>query len=108
MNNQNAQEGKTLGIVSYLTFIGLLIAASMNLEKKNPYVFFHIRQMLGLIIMLIFANICERFVNSYFGTALWIIVFLSWAYCLVFAIMGQAKLLPVLGKYFQDWFKKLN
>ncbi|RNC87303.1 MAG: hypothetical protein ED556_07760 [Winogradskyella sp.] len=108
MTRNAAKEGKTLGIVSYLTFIGLLVAITMNLEKKNPYIFFHARQMLGLILMLIFSNLCERYVNTWVGTGLWIITFASWIYCLVFSFKGEARLLPYLGDYFQDWFKNLK
>ena len=108
MEQHTVKEGKTLGIVSYLTFIGLLIAIALNIEKKNAYIFFHVRQMLGLILMLIFSNICERYVNSWFGTALWIITFLSWVYCLIYSIKGEAKLLPFLGQHFQNWFKNLK
>lgn len=108
MDKEAIKEGKTMGIVSYLTFIGLLVAVSMNMEKRNPYVFFHVRQMLGLIIMIIFSNVCERYVNSTFGTVLWFVTFIAWFYSLVFAIKGEAKLLPVLGHYFQDWFKNLK
>ena len=54
MNQNEITEGKTLAVVSYFTFIGLIIAMIMNLEKKNAFVHFHCRQMLGLILMLIF------------------------------------------------------
>ena len=45
------KEGKTLAVVCYFTFIGLLIGITMNMEKRNEFVFFHARQMIGLLIM---------------------------------------------------------
>ena len=108
MAQQEIEQGKLMATISYITPIGLLIAITMNLEKRNPYVFFHARQMIGLIIMVGFSNLCEKYVNSWFGTALWFVTFIAWLYCLFFAIKGEYKLLPVLGKYFQDWFRNLK
>ena len=51
MKQPEIKDGKTLATVAYITPLGLLIAISLNLEKKNPYIFFHARQMIGLIIM---------------------------------------------------------
>lgn len=111
MNNpkdNNIETGKVLAVLSYITPIGLIIAITMNLEKRNPYVFFHARQMIGLILMVAFSNICEKHINSWFGTGLWLITFLFWLYSLFFAIKGEYKLVPFLGKYFQIWFGKLK
>lgn len=102
------KEGKTLAIISYLTFIGLIIAIIMNLEKRNPFTLFHIRQMLGLMIMLIFSNLVEQYVNSLLGTAFWIITFACWLFALFYAIKEEYKLIPVLGEKFQEWFKNIN
>lgn len=108
MNEQTIEEGKTLAIVSYFTFVGLIIAIIMNLEKKNSFTAFHIRQMLGLIIMLIFSNLVEKYVNSWLGTAFWVITFVSWLYSLYWVLKGKDELVPGLGPIFQDWFKNLN
>lgn len=108
MKNPTISAGKTLAIICYLTFIGLIIAIIMNLEKRNAFVFFHIRQMLGLILLLIFSNLVERYVNSLLGTAFWIITFSGWVIALISAINGQYKPLPVFGEKFQEWFKNIN
>ncbi|MCK7591104.1 hypothetical protein M0G43_11005 [Subsaxibacter sp. CAU 1640] len=108
MNQQTVEEGKTWAIVSYFTFIGLIIAVVMNLEKKNPFTFFHIRQMLGLILLLIFSNLVEKYVNSWLGTAFWAVTFVSWLYGVIIASQGKAEPIPVLGPLFQDWFKNLK
>lgn len=42
-SEETIKQGKTLAIVSYFTFIGVLIALILNLEKKNPFTAFHIR-----------------------------------------------------------------
>jgi len=48
---ENTNSGKTIAIISYLTFIGLIIAFVMNNEKKEPFASFHIRQSLGLALL---------------------------------------------------------
>ena len=108
MDKQTIEDGKTLAIVSYFTFIGLIIAIIMNLEKKNPFTTFHIRQMLGLIIMLIFSNVVEKYVNSWLGTAFWGFTFISWLYGMYWASRGKNEPIPILGPMFQDWFRNIN
>lgn len=108
MDQHTIEEGKTLGILSYATFIGVLIAIFLNLEKKNPFTNFHIRQMIGLIMMLIISNVIERYVNSIFGTVLWGVTFISWLYCIIYAIKGEVKLIPFIGIKFQQWFSNLG
>ena len=108
MTEDNIQEGRTWAIVSYFTFVGLIIAIIMNLEKKNAFTYFHIRQMLGLVIMLIASNIIEAYVNSFLGTIFWVITFVSWVFGLYYAIKSEAKPIPVIGEKFQEWFQNIN
>ncbi|WP_055445648.1 hypothetical protein [Lacinutrix mariniflava] len=108
MTKEHIEEGKTLAIISYLTFIGTFVAVFMNFERKNAFTNFHLRQMIGLIIMLILSNVVEKYVNSMFGSVLWAVTFLSWLYSIIFAIKGEAKLIPVVGEKFQQWFKDLG
>ncbi|WP_417291216.1 DUF4870 domain-containing protein [Corallibacter sp.] len=108
MTEQTINNGRTLAIVSYFTFIGLIVAIIMNLEKRNPFTYFHIRQMLGLILMLITSNIVEKYVNSWLGTTFWTITFVCWLFGIYHAISKQAKPIPYIGDYFQDWFKNIN
>jgi uncharacterized membrane protein len=99
------EEGKTMAIISYITFIGTIIAYVMNNDKKNTFAAFHIRQMIGLsIISLINSFGIARFsgiasmVISLGLLVLWIIGFIG-------AIQGEEKKVPLLGDMFQDWFK---
>ncbi len=54
MNNQTVNEGKTIAIISYLTFIGTIIAFIMNQNKQNSFASFHIRQTVGLMFWHLF------------------------------------------------------
>lgn len=108
MTEQTIQEGRTMAIVSYFTFVGLIIAIIMNLDKKNAFTTFHIRQMLGLIILLIFSNLTEAYVNSWLGTIFWVITFVSWIFGLYHAVKSEAKPIPFIGEKFQEWFQNIN
>lgn len=108
MTNKDIEEGKTFAIVAYFTFVGLIIAIIKNLNPKNPFTAFHVRQMLGLILLLLFSNLTEKYVNSWLGTILWFGTFIFWLFGLINAIKGEAKLLPFFGKLFQDWFANIG
>jgi len=51
MENTTTDEGKTIAIIAYLTLIGFIIAIVMNSSKKSAFASFHIRQMLGLMLL---------------------------------------------------------
>ncbi len=107
-SQETIKQGKTLAIVSYFTFVGLIIALILNLEKKNPFTSFHIRQMFGLIIMLIISNVSEKYIDSWLGTILWYITFASWLFGLYYAYKGEYKEIPYIGNKFQEWFRNIN
>ena len=108
MTNQTVNDGKNLAIISYLTFIGLIIAIIMNLEKRNPFTSFHIRQMLGLVFMVLISNIIEEYLNSWLGTVCWFISAAGWLYAFFHVIKGEMKLIPYIGEYFQEWFRNVR
>lgn len=108
MDKADIKDGKNLAIISYLTFIGLIIAVIINLEKRNPFAMFHIRQMCGLLLLLVFSNLVEKHVSSLLGTIFWAITFSGWVIALVTAIRGEDKPLPVFGEKFQTWFKNIK
>jgi len=94
-------DGKTKAIVAHITLIGWIIALVLNSQEKDEYASFYIRQMLGLLIISFLGFI--PFLGIIFGIAglvLWII-------SLIGAASGEMKTLPVVGQYFQDWFKSL-
>ena len=96
-------DGKNVAIIAHITIIGWVIALVMNNgEKKSEFASFYIRQMLGL-------GICSL-ILSFIPVIGWIIslVFIVlWVMSLIGALGGDKKLTPILGQYFQDWFKSL-
>lgn len=107
MDQNEIQEGKNAAIISYLWWIGLLIAFLMNNDKKNKFVFFHIRQAIGISILSFAVGIIARF-SSTVGGILFLFIFVLWVIALIGAIRGEEKKIPLLGDQFQEWFKSIQ
>lgn len=94
-------EGKNIAIISHLTIIGWIIALIMN-NPKTDLGSFYIRQMLGLgLTAILFSWV------PIIGWILGLMMFLFWVMSLFGALSGQKKITPILGQYYQDWFKSL-
>lgn len=94
-------DGKTKAIVAHITLIGWIIALVLNSQEKDEYASFYIRQMLGLIIL----NLV--WIIPILGWIVGLAVLVLWVMSIIGAASGEQKLLPVVGQYFQDWFKAL-
>jgi len=95
-------DGKNVAIIAHLTLIGWVIALIMNNSNKSELGSFYIRQMLGLLIfsfVLWFVPVVGWILN--------IILLILWIMSLIGALSGEKKPTPVIGEYFQDWFKSL-
>ncbi len=107
-------DGKTIGIISYLTWIGLLIAFIMNNDKKDSLAAFHIRQSLGITLLGIATWIIGfilAMIHPILGALVWILyigLLILWILGLIGAINGEKKLVPVFGEMFQNWFKGIQ
>jgi uncharacterized membrane protein len=73
----------------------------LNSQEKDEYASFYIRQMLGLLIISFLGFI--PLLGIIFGIA----ALVFWILSLIGAASGEMKELPVVGHYFQDWFKTL-
>ncbi len=105
MTESSTDNGKTIGIVAYLTLIGWIIALVMHSSNKTEFGAFHIRQMLGIFVV----SVLLYFVAGFLGISIisWIVqiaVFVYWLLGFIGAVQGEMKLVP-LGAQFQDWFK---
>ncbi len=103
------EEGKIAAITSYVLVVGVLIAMSMNSESKNSFASFHIRQALGISLTFISLGlIISNFDSLMISAPMWISVSVLWSYGIYSAINGTTKPLPLLGNYFQKWFKSIS
>lgn len=109
MNQNTIDEGKTLGLVAYLTLFGTLIAFYMNQEKRNPFTSFHIRQALGLgLLYIIIASVVSSFNNMTISMSFWIFFSVLFLYGIFGAITGKTNKIPLLGHLFQNVFKSIG
>ena len=93
-------DGKTKAIVAHIFWVGWLIALIVNSSQKDEIASFYIRQLLGLYLFALVITIIP--VINVIG---WILVLVFWIISLIGAINGEMKETPVIGRYFQDWFK---
>ncbi|MBE7629739.1 hypothetical protein [Tenacibaculum piscium] len=108
MNNITISEGKTNAVISHFWIIGTIIAFVLNLNTKNQYTSFYIRQMTGLHI-LSFLNgwLVYKYLGSFIGWTIGISLFILWILSFIAVLKGEKKLIPIIGEYFQDWFKEI-
>lgn len=109
MENQTVTEGKTTAIIAYLYIPGIIIAFILNNAKKNSFASFHIRQSLGLLVVLTMMNILEYYLNL--GLISWIVelaLVVLWVIAFIGVIQGEEKKVPFLGDQFQEWFKNIG
>ncbi|MDE0536078.1 MULTISPECIES: hypothetical protein [unclassified Tenacibaculum] len=106
MENLTVNEGKTAAIISHFTVIGLIVAFVLNMNNKNAFASFYIRQMLGLNILYM-ANIwiVYRYLGNITGWAVGLFLFAFWIISLLAVLKGEKKLIPVVGEQFQNLFK---
>lgn len=107
VHNAETTDDKTIAIIAYLTLIGLIIAFVMNQNKKDPFGSYHIRQSLGICVTGLALGIINvipilGWIISILGTIFLIVL---WVMGLINAINGKKAPVPVLGKYFEEWFK---
>ncbi len=101
--NQQAQEDKTIAILSYITFIGWIIALILHQNNKTSLGAYHLRQTLGIFLTGIILSIIPII-----GWILGLVLFVFWILGLISAVQGEEKPIPLLGEFYQNIFKGLN
>jgi len=96
-------DAKTKALVAHATIIGWLIALLANQkENKDEFTSFYIRQLLGLNLLLILS-----IVVPFVGWLIWLLSVVLWLLSLMGAAAGEQKTSPLVGEFFQTWFKSL-
>ncbi|NAY91057.1 hypothetical protein GTQ34_03915 [Muricauda sp. JGD-17] len=104
MKNES-KAGKTTAIVAYITLVGCLIAITMNMEPKNAFARFHIRQAFGIHLLFHALAIVLSFAEIVFlSIPLYLFYLVLWGYGFIQALNEKYRALPLLGSYFQKWF----
>lgn len=111
-------EDRTVGIVSYITLIGFIIALVLYGQpgKKTAFNSFHLRQNLGLLVLsfvvffglsiLGFIPVVNLLVFVLYPVCT-IGFFVLWIIGLLGAVNGETKPVPVVGLKIQEFFKNV-
>ena len=99
---------KVIGIISYFTFIGWIIAVVLN-NPQSEKASFHIRQSLGIMLLGFVSSFATAipFTGHLISRAGAILTFAMWIISFIGALQGQKRLAPLLGERFQEWFDRL-
>ena len=122
MTNNNqipapTNNGKTVAIISYITWIGWIIAFVMHNSNKTSFGVFHLRQS-GFLYLISIALPIIRSIFSGISGLSWIInlavgiagiaLFVFWIIGLLAAINGEEKRVPFVGNMAQDLLSGLK
>ncbi|MFI5162304.1 MAG: DUF4870 domain-containing protein [Sphingobacteriales bacterium] len=121
-NITTTDNGKNVGIVSYIGPLGWLIAYfAMHNEKKTDLGSYQLRQTLLLYIvitafyivvyiLIILSLFISLFLAGFFGIVMWlggIASLVLWIMGLIGAINGQKKPMPIIGDMAQTMFPNI-
>ncbi|MCD4736425.1 MAG: hypothetical protein K8R53_10300 [Bacteroidales bacterium] len=100
--NTNSED-KTVAILSYIPYLGWIIALILHSQNKTELGAFHLRQTLGLFLL---AVIFWWF--GWIGKILTIALLVLWLIGLLSALKGERKPIPLIGDLFQNIFSGIN
>lgn len=99
--------GKAKAIIAHITLIGWIIALILNMNDKDEFASYYIRQYLGIMIIGVLGNAALNMVNGTLAMVWGVIMLVAWLLSLIGAITDKKNETPLVGSYFQDWFKGL-
>lgn len=105
MEQTTTDNGKNIAIIAYITLIGWIIALVMHNNNKTALGAYHIRQMLGIMLLGLVLSLLVNLLDIYIlGLIVQIGLLVLWILGLISAIQGEKKPVPLLGEQFQQWF----
>ena len=89
-------------IIAHITLIGWIIALILNSNNKDEMTSFYLRQLLGIFLLGIIGGLIPSL-----RIVIGVIVFILWLLSLIGVFQNKKEETPIIGRYFQDWFKNL-
>jgi uncharacterized membrane protein len=94
---------KGKAILAHITIIGWVISLILNQgENREEFSSFYLRQVLGISLLGLVLSWIPG-LNVFAG----ILVLILWIVSLVQTLSDEKWVIPVIGEYFQDWFKAI-
>jgi uncharacterized membrane protein len=89
--------------LAHITIIGWVISLILNQgENREEFSSFYLRQVLGISLLGLVLSWIPG-LNVFAG----ILVLILWIVSLVQTLSDEKWVIPVIGEYFQDWFKAI-
>ncbi|TVZ23088.1 putative membrane protein [Dokdonia sp. Hel_I_63] len=105
MDENTVFEGKTAAVLSYITFVGLIIAYFMNSESKNEFAAFHLRQSLGLTLSYFLVMMPLSYLDIPMASIGFLVLFfVLWLFGIISAFQAKRQLVPLVGAFYQNVF----
>ena len=100
---------KVKAIIAHFWWIGWVIALVINMNEKEEYTSFYIRQTLGLWIASVALGIIGWFpvIGWLVAVIGGIVLVVFWLMSLIWSLSGEMKQVPWFGHLFQNWFRTL-
>ncbi|TAJ12325.1 hypothetical protein DMA11_13295 [Marinilabiliaceae bacterium JC017] len=102
-------KGKTIALISYITFIGWIIALILrqNERPQSELSRYHLRQAFGIQVLAYVGSWVLGWIavwfNFFFIVRIFgILVFVLWLIGLINAIKGEIKPIPFVGDFFEE------
>ena len=100
-------DAKTKAILSHIFLIGWIIALVLNMNQKEEYASYYIRQNLGLMIIGFGLSVLQvipvlGWIVAWVG---FVVLIILWLMSFIWSITDVMKPVPFLGDKFQEWFK---
>ena len=99
--------GKGKAILAHITLIGWIIALILNMQNRDNFASYYIRQYLGIMLCGFAGNLVLMTIHHTLANIWMLIVLVAWVISLVGACTDKKNELPYVGRYFQEWFKGL-
>lgn len=107
VDEKTTKDGKILAIIAHFPVLGTLIAWVLNLTKKNEFISFYTRQMIGYqVLTCLIEGVVSR-ISGFIAWGFGIALFIFWIISLFGVFNDKLKLMPIVGPYFQKIFRSL-
>lgn len=103
-SKEDIDKNKGMAIVAYILFFVPLLTEA----KDSPYVKFHVKQAIMLVITSVIVSVLGTvipIIGWILAPIISLVLFVFWIIAIIGAINGEAKQVPVIGKYAETYLK---
>lgn len=96
--------GKINAVLAYCTLCGSILALLFNRKQRHPFASFHIRQALGVNLLMLFGALAVFNASQLAEGSFWVLMLIMWVIGFAGAVQERENKIPVLGALFQRIF----